>query len=269
MRIAITGANGFIAKNLINRLGEHDYLLIGKGQFNKDTLIDFSPHQVYHLGAEIYDINQMYESNVALTYDLMMACVQTNVKAVVICGSSSEYGASTVPMKESKALFPRNMYEATKGAASLLAQGVANQYNLPVVIARPFSLYGLHEKPHRLMPTLLKAFQTGQKCTISEGVHDWIHIDDFIDGLMMILPNANSTAPIYNIGTGVQHSNLDVFYAFCEAFGYEVEYEYIPAKTKPYDAFNWVADISRIAALGFEPKYNLKSGIKKYVDESA
>jgi UDP-glucuronate 4-epimerase len=185
-------------------------------------------------------------------------------KAFICLGSSSEYGKSTKPISEQNILKPRNMYEATKGASTLLCQGFASEYNKPIAIVRPFSVYGLYEPKNRLIPTLFQNFKNNISSKISLGVHDFIHIDDFIDGLFSILYSEKELiqGDVVHLGNGVQYSNLEVFNIVKKLFNSSLECERIDNIFNKYDSLSWVADITYAKTkYKFNPKYDLITGL--------
>jgi nucleoside-diphosphate-sugar epimerase len=275
MRVVITGQSGFIGTNLTEHLrflfGEDlDVLPLNSNDHDVRRIPDFNPNLIFHLGAEIYDHTKMKQSNIDFTFDMLNAAARCSPKAFIYCGSSSEYGAKSVRMREDQCLSPRNMYEATKGCGTLLCQAFANAYGVPTQIVRPFSVYGKHEKKHRFMPTLMRKFLCDEQVTIYPGNHDWIYIDDFIAGMLAIAlsPNKLPFGNIFNIGTGIQRSNTDVYEAFCSAFGKRVPVHKVEHHKHEYDSHSWCADVQKIFdSYGFQATTTLEEGIKKMYNE--
>jgi nucleoside-diphosphate-sugar epimerase len=275
MRVVITGQSGFIGTNLTEHLRflfseDLDVLPLNSNDHDVRRIPDFNPDLIFHLGAEIYDHTKMKQSNIDFTFDMLNAAARCSPKAFIYCGSSSEYGAKSVRMREDQCLSPRNMYEATKGCGTLLCQAFANAYGVPTQIVRPFSVYGKHEKKHRFMPTLMHKFLCDEQVTIYPGNHDWIYIDDFIAGMMAIAlsPNKLPFGNIFNIGTGIQRSNTDVYEAFCSAFGKRVPVHKVEHHKHEYDSHSWCADVQKIFdSYGFQATTTLEEGIKKMYNE--
>jgi nucleoside-diphosphate-sugar epimerase len=275
MKVVITGQSGFIGTNLTERLGflfgkDLDILPFNSNDHDVERIPDFNPDLIFHLGAEIYDHTKMKQSNIDFTFEMLDAAARCSPKAFIYCGSSSEYGAKSVRMREDQCLSPRNMYEATKGCGTLLCQAFANAYGVPTQIVRPFSVYGKHEKKHRFMPTLMRKFLCDEQVTIYSGNHDWIYIDDFIAGMLAIALNPNRLpfGNIFNIGTGIQRSNIDVYEAFCSAFGKRVPVHKVEHHKHEYDSHSWCADVHKMFdSYGFRATTTLEEGIKKMYNE--
>lgn len=268
MKYLLSGATGFIGKSIIERLNNHDIMTIGRDWQNnlnlKNIINDFNPDYIIHCAAEIKNSKKTFESNILMTNWLLEITKNINYKSFINIGSSSEYGKTLHPMSERDLLKPRNMYEATKGACTLLCQGFANEYNKPIATVRPFSVYGIHEPSTRLIPTLFNNFKNNIVSKISLGVHDFIHIDDFIDGIFSVLycEKEIMQGDIVHFGSGVQYSNVEVYNIIKKLFDSNLEYTSINNIFNKYDVTNWVADITYAKTkYKFNPKFNLQTGL--------
>jgi nucleoside-diphosphate-sugar epimerase len=270
MRYLITGHTGFIGKSLLERLDGNEILTVGREWETDSSLPDkiktFNPEYIIHCAAEIKNSSKTFSSNVLMTYWLLENTKLLDYKSFITLGSSSEYGYTQKPMSENELLKPRTMYEATKGASSLICQGFAREYNKPIAVVRPFSVYGINEPDARLIPTLFRNFKNNIISKISLGVHDFIHIDDFIDGIFSVLYSEKEImlGDIVHFGSGVQYSNLEVFDIIKNIFKSNLESERIDNIFNKYDTLNWVADITYAKSkYKFNPKYTLETGLKE------
>lgn len=270
-KLAITGYTGFIGRNLLDRftaLG-FDIFLINRDLSNLHDLINFQPTYIFHFGAEIYDDSKMFEANIVTTYKLLEATKQIDYKLFVNCGSSSEYGRKIKPMSEIDLLEPQNMYEATKGSATLLCRSYAITHQKPIITVRPFSVYGRYEKPHRFIPTLFDKFDKRTSIEIYPGVHDFIHIDDLIDGIVSICFSTKiEPGEVINLGSGIQYTNLEVYKNLSILYKYDIDVTLHENPIRSFDSNNWVADITKAKEkFNFQPKYNLFTGLKQCYEE--
>lgn len=270
MRILITGHTGFIGKSLLEKFKGEDIKVIGrewKLDFTlKNQITKFDPEYIIHCAAEIKNAYNTFEANVLMLNWLLETTSDINYKAFINIGSSSEYGHTTVPMTERELLKPRTMYEATKGAGTLLCQGFAREFNKPIATVRPFSVYGEHEPSARLIPTLFRNFKTNIISNISLGVHDFIHIDDFLDGLLSVMfaEREIMKGDIIHLGSGIQYTNLEVYNIIKKLFNSTLEPIFIENIFNKYDTLNWVADITYAKSrYKFNPKYTLENGLQQ------
>lgn len=275
MNILLTGSTGFIGKNIFNfftkEIHYENYFnlyCLSRGQ----SLTDFSNIQfdsIIHSAAEIYQDNLMFESNIKLTYDLLeFAKKQKHLKSFINLGSSSEYGYKKNKMSENDVLQPRNIYESTKGAATLLCQGYAKKYNIPAITIRLFSIYGPHEPNHRLIPTIYQKSLLQETISISDGMHDFLYIDDLIDLISLVIYSGKDkiTGDIINAGTGIQTSNIGVVNLFNKILKTEIKTANSD-KLRDFDSNSWVCDTEYVKnKYNWNSKINLEQGITKYIN---
>lgn len=275
MNILLTGSSGFIGKNILNyftkEIHYENYFNIhclSRGQ----SLTDFSSVQfdsIIHSAAEIYQDNLMFDSNIKLTYDLLeFAKNQKHLKSFINLGSSSEYGHKKNKMSENDLLQPRNIYESTKGAATLLCQGFAKKYNIPAITIRLFSVYGSHEPNHRLIPTIYQKFLKQECVEVSEGSHDFVYIDDIINLIIKLLnePKEKIAGDIINAGTGIQTSNFEVVQLFEKILGFKININKV-SQLRSFDSLNWVCDPNyTYYKYSWRSETPLENGIKKYLE---
>ena len=269
-KLLITGAAGFIGSNLINYYKDKMQLIPYYRGYDINMISNLNPDYIIHCAAEMYDKDKMFESNVILTYQMLeIARKLPKLKHFIYIGSSSEYGRKSNPMKESDVLEPDSMYEGTKACGSILTRSYGKTYNIQTSIIRPFSLYGPKDVSKHFIPKLYDMFNSDDEIKISEGVHDFIYIDDFIDGINTVLTQNTKTGEVFHFGTGVQTSNLELYKNFSELFEKNINYTLTQTTgeiSAGIDSNNWVADISKVKQwFDWKPKHGLKQGLTKYI----
>lgn len=268
MKVFITGSAGFIGKNLVNFYSNEKIFKFHRNMDLKKELEDFSPDLIINCAADIYDESKMWDSNVEMVRDCLEFCLTRKKIKMIQIGSSSEYGPMNVPTREDMPLNPTGMYAGTKGIATILCQTYASTYGVNVIILRPYSPYGPEEKPHRLFPNLWKSFKLNQPMNLVMGVHDFCYIDDFIDAISLIVDNnIENNGEIFNVSSGIQTSNLEVFDTFKSITG-------SPGNVSIVDYFStppiWQCDNSKIKErYGWYPKINLEYGIKLFLERAS
>jgi len=267
MKIFVTGRRGFIAINLIQRLEKDGHLVESSSQGDPivDLLTEFCPEIIVHLATEGTKADKMIEGNILLTHTILEYCRTHPIKKILVFGSSSEYGKKTHPLTEKDALDPHTIYEGTKACSSLLAQSYAYTYKIPTVLIRPLSIYGPHEKSHRLMTRVF----SNRLEYINEAYHDWTYIDDFINATVKIMEHdGEDIFDSVNIGLGQQRSNQEVIQIAEQLMDLKIQYT---ATDKPLgqgsDSLMWVCDPTHLVTkYGYKPTITLEEGMRLYYE---
>ena len=267
MKVLITGGTGFVGKNLKIQLQHIGFQVYNCYRGSDVSIMPyFKPDYIIHCAAECRDSDKMFESNVVFTHKLLKAVRHIDYKRFIYIGSSSEYGSCGIPLNETMAIRPRDSYEATKGAGTLLCIAESVQYDKPVVVVRPFSLYGMHEREDRLMPTIFRNYKEGKTSSVdSLAVHDWVYIDDFIDALITLMDcKIKDKGEIVNVGTGIQSTNLNVINLLQQIVG-PFDWK-LANKMREYDTpLSWVCDTWYANQVyGISCRTTLENGLKKY-----
>lgn len=271
MKIFITGSTGFIGQHLVEYYKDHN-VYEHKRYMDLSAKLDyFKPDLIINCAADIYNAEAMFVPNVLWTHTCLEYVKENSKTKMVHIGSSSEYGPLAHPGKETDRVNPIDMYQATKGAATILCQGYARHYGLDISIARPYSVYGPLERPHRLFPRLWKAFYKNEPMVLSQGFHDFIYIDDFVRGIATLATTENKpSGDIVNFGSGTQYSNFVVYEMFKQVSGLSGDSVTIDNRmAKTFESSTWVCDTSYAkTAYKFEIRYTLEQGIEEFINKA-
>lgn len=271
----ILGANGFVGKRLIEVLENQNVRLIPRDMYCnfyalKEYLEALRPDHIINCSAygnmaHQSDIDAIYQINVINPIYLLQATKNVDYKSLILIGSSSEYGSKSEPMNELDLPETDTFYGASKVAQTYLARAYAKQFNKPIRVVRPFSIYGEDEADFRFIPTVIRSVKEGKEFNlVKEPSHDWIYIDDFIQGLLLA---TRKKIDLLNVGTGEQFSNIEVVEMLEEISGKKANYKEVE-QLRGFDSNNWVADNSLLKDLGWKQKYSLFNGLKKVYENS-
>ena len=270
MKILITGAAGFLGKSLsefYTNKGDTVYPCY-RGFKILSHLNSFCPELIIHCAGEIYNVDAMYDTNIGMTHEILEWVREHPSTRMIHIGSSSEYGDLDRSSRETDRINPLNVYEATKGAGTLLCQGYARQYKLDICVARIYSGYGAYEKERRLFPTLYRAFFDNEPMKLYDGVHDFIYIDDFVRGIDILVQKGFIQGDIINFGSGIQYRNITVLEIWKMVTERTAPIDYIGGQMAhaQRDALFWQCD-TRYAEkqYGFRAEYTLEAGIAEFI----
>jgi nucleoside-diphosphate-sugar epimerase len=266
--VLITGIRGLIGSHLKIACEALGYTVHGTTRAESiestlNLLLQVSPSYIFHTAAELVDESKMFCTNVSLTHAILHYCknAKQSLKRLVIIGSSSEYGRKAGPIAEYMSLEPESIYEGTKAAATMLARSFSISYGIPILVIRPFTVYGPGEKPSKFIPLLLAL---PDKIRLSEGVHDYVYIEDFVRILLEVMSSCKRLFDIVNIGTGKQTSNLELVRTVERITGHIFYME--PAQQKPYDSSSWVCDTEYLSSsYGLKATISLENGLKSTI----
>jgi len=272
----ISGINGFIGKHLSDGLLAKGHEVVG---LSRDILADpvslnkelkkIKPDYIFHLSAygnhhSQTDEDEIISTNIIKTYLLLKASQNLNIKAFVNVSSSSTYGLKDKPMNEKDVLESDTFYGVSKIAGEGLGRAFAKKYDMPIVNAVLFSVYGPGEASHRFIPTLINNGINNQESTVTEGSHDWIYIQDVVDALIILAEKAKELkGKRVNIGTGNQLENYAIASLVSHLFfSGKLKIKEIKEK-RSNDSNMWVSDNTLMLSLGWQPLVGMGDGLVK------
>ncbi len=237
---------------------------------NMDYVYNFA---VQCVRVSLYDQDLVHEVNATGTLNLCTACLKNNVKKFIYISSSEIYGtAKTVPMNEDHPTEPTTAYGASKLAGELYTKAFYRAHGLPCVIIRPFNTYGPREHfegPYgEVIPRFAIKIKNGKSPTIfgdGKQTRDFTDIRDTVKGILLASQNEEIIGEVVNIANGKEVSVNEIANILLEELGSDLKPEY--AAPRPGDVLRHYADISKARKLlNFEPKHDIRSGIKFYLD---
>ncbi|NLC87504.1 MAG: UDP-glucose 4-epimerase GalE [Clostridiaceae bacterium] len=216
---------------------------------NIDSVINFAGFK--SVGESVKKPIEYYMNNISGTLILLEIMKKYNVKKFVFSSSATVYGEpERIPLTEDcKIGGTTNPYGTTKLFIEQILQDLYKSDNeWSIVILRYFNPVGAHESgligeepqgiPNNLMPYVVRVasgeleqlsiFGNDYNTHDGTGVRDYIHVVDLAKGHIKAIEKINKEKHglfIYNLGTGVGYSVLDMVKAFEKSTGKKVSYK--------------------------------------------
>ena len=299
--IAVTGATGFIASHLVPKLvgaGCRPVLLARswdeKIHFpslqdrirwteiditNRDSLKKIlqkeKPAVLFHLAGVRGRINDPDDAagcdqiNFQATVNLLEAAVLAGVRRIVIIGSSEEYGNQSGPLHEGLSPRPETPYGISKAKATERALEMHFRDGCPVVVIRPFSVYGPAQPSNMFVAEAVDCAVRNVPFKMSQGTQkrDLIFVEDVVRGLIDAAEAPGIEGRVINLGTGKAHRLRDVaedIWRMTETKAPLLIGARSASSAQLYDTW---ADITLARQLlGWEPMIDLDTGLMQTIE---
>ncbi len=239
-----------------------------------DAVIDFAAYK--SVGESVQKPIEYYTNNVATVLVLLDVMKKHNCKNIVFSSSATVYGnPKQIPItEECETGGTTNPYGTSKLFVEQILKDLYhsdNEWN--IVILRYFNPIGAHESgligeepngiPANLLPYISKVANGKLECLSvfgndydtkdGTGVRDYIHVVDLAKGHIKAIEKISHDKGlfIYNLGTGVGYSVLDIINAFERTNHVKIKYKIAPRR--PGDIATCYSDPTKaLKELGFK-----------------
>ncbi len=256
----MTGGAGFIGSNLVDVLlarGDEVHVLddLSKGSRDNvpagaqlhvadvrepDVAFDAArPEVVFHLAAQA-DVRVSVEKpaldadvNVVGTIRILEAARRHEAKVVFASSGGAAYGECDGPAPESAPLLPLAPYGTSKVCGEEYLATWNRLYRTSHVSLRLGNVYGPRQMPHGeagVVAIFMGLLRDGGTPTIfgdGSQTRDYVYVGDVADAMVRALDRHGG---VYNIGTGIETSVVDLFRAARVASGVDRDPAFAPAR---------------------------------------
>jgi UDP-glucose 4-epimerase len=296
MRIAVTGASGFVGSYVVEDLVSrgHDVAVLLRPQTSRwrlegildrvkviegslddiqslrPQLAQFKPETLVHLawrGVSNQDRNSPVQArNVGDIVDLITLCGELGVGTFAGAGSQAEYGPYGRAILEQDATRPTTLYGKAKVAACEMAGQIAAAGGMRFVWLRIFSTYGPKHEDFWIFPSVIRTLRSGQRMSLTPGEQLWgfLHARDAAAGVRTVVESERAHG-IFNLGSPDAPRLKDTVTMLRDLVNPSAELGFGDVPYRPDQVMVLKADISRLAALGWKPAIDLASGLKEMV----
>jgi len=236
---------------------------------DSDVIVHFAAES--HVDRSIDDPLLFVKTNVLGTYVLLNAAKKYQ-KRFHHVSTDEVFGSipfgSEAQFNENTSYDPSSPYSASKASSDHFVRSFYKTFNLPITISNCSNNYGPYQHPEKMIPRTITNLLADEKIKIygkGENIRDWLYVTDHCRAIEAIILRGK-IGETYCIG-GLKKgtSNLGLVKKIINLMGKDESYiEYVPDRPAHDNyAVNWDKINQQ---LGWEPEYNLDSGLQATID---
>ena len=250
---------------------------------------EHKPDYVFLAAAKVGGIvaNNTYRAdfihqNILIQNNIIHSAYLNNVKKLMFLGSSCIYPKlADQPLKEEYLLtglleHTNEPYAIAKIAGIKMCEAYRDQYGCDFISVMPTNLYGPNDnydpQNSHVLPALIRKFHeakekgTGTVTIWGSGtpMREFLHVDDLAEACVFLM-NEYDGKLFLNVGTGTDLTIKDLALMIKEVVGFDGDLVF--DSTKPDGTPRKLMDVSRLHALGWKHKIELKDGISRVYNE--
>ncbi|HEY5529214.1 MAG TPA: NAD-dependent epimerase/dehydratase family protein [Thermoleophilia bacterium] len=299
MKVLVTGGAGFIGSNLSDQLlaSGHEVVIVdnlatGKREnlppgatfrevdIRSEDLHEVfrleTPEIVFHHAAHV-DVTRSvrdpaYDASVNIlgALNVLECCRQYGVRKVVYAGTGGAlFGEpSYLPVDESHPVDPISPYGVSKHTVEHYLFAYRQNFGLEYTVLRYPNVYGPRQDPHGeagVVAIFALQLLSGERPTIfGDGTktRDYCYVGDIVKANLLALNTP--VCGVYNLGRGIEVSDLQIFQAVRDAVG--VDISPIFGEKRPGEVEHIALDAARAKGeLGWQWEVDLDEGVAKAV----
>lgn len=294
-RIYVAGHRGLVGSAICRRLQSEKYAnLIEKTRQELDLLNQSAvdrffaaekPEYCFLAAAKVGGIlanstqpaEFIYE-NLLVQINVIDAAYRHGAKKLLFLGSSCIYPKfAPQPIREdallTSPLEPTNEpYAVAKIAGLKMAEAYRKQYGFDAISLMPTNLYGPHDnfdpESSHVVPALIRRFHEAAQRNSPEVTlwgtgtvrREFLHVDDLADACVFLMQNYDQPE-IINVGTGEDVTIRELAELIAEITGFRGRI--VQDTSKPDGTPRKLLDVSRLNALGWRARINLREGLEQ------
>jgi len=299
MKVLVAGGAGFIGSHVVDALIQQGYQVVVVDNLSTGHLENINPaatfYQVDICNSELEGIfgkerpefvnhqaaqTVIQKSNEDPAFDakqnilgslnLILQCLRFGVKKIVYASSAGIYGEPKYrPVDEGHPINPISYYGISKHTVEHYLHLAHLQHTLSYVVLRYSNVYGPRQNPGGeagVVAIFTRQMLQGERPTIfgkGDKTRDYIHVSDVVTANLLAMEGDGNG--VYNIGTGVESTDQEMFNLLAELTGYQSNPHYAPVRKG--EIYKICLDWSKAQKeLGWQPRFLLREGLRDTVN---
>jgi len=210
------------------------------------------------------------KQNILGSLNLILQCLRFGVKKIVYASSAGIYGEPKYsPVDESHPINPISYYGISKHTVEHYLHLAHLQHMLSYVVLRYSNVYGPRQNPEGeagVVAIFTRQMLQGERPTIfgkGDKTRDYIHVSDVVTANLLTMERDGNG--VYNIGTGVESTDQEMFNLLAELTGYQSNPHY--ASVRKGEIYKISLDWSKAQKeFGWQPRFLLREGLRETVN---
>ncbi len=298
MKILVTGGAGFIGSHVVDAYVRKGHQVTVLDNLSTGKLANLNPSAAFvemsitdkslgaYLEKEKFDVVNHHAAQVSVPYsvehpdrdletngigvlNLLDASVKSGVSRFIFISSGGAiYGEQdNLPINEQALARPLSPYAAHKQLGESYVYAYSVSHGIDFAILRYANVYGPRQSVHAeagVVAIFCEKLLAGQTCKIyrfpdmPQGmIRDYVFVEDLVRANLLVLQQG--TGEIFNLGTGVPTSTLELYESLAKAVGSRLDPQFGPPRSG--DIKRSLLDIAKAQRqLGWEPKVGLVEG---------
>lgn len=300
MKVLVTGGAGFIGSHLVDCLINQGYqvavvdnlatgfreYLNSAAKFYEMSIGDAclsevfeaeKPDVVNHHAAQILVSKSVEDpvfdakENILGSLNMISNACHFKVKRFIYASTGGAiYGdMNSSPVDENQPVNPISHYGVSKHAVEHYLYLYAHLYGLPFVVLRYANVYGPRQNPQGeagVVAIFARQMLQGERPTIfgpGDKTRDYVYVSDVVEANLLAMGKGENS--IYNIGTGIETSDQQIFDMIARALDFKAPPFYAPLHKG--EVYRISLDSSKARReLGWSPQISLEEGIARTVN---
>ncbi len=298
MKVLVTGGAGFIGSHLVDALIRQGYQVVVVDNLSTGRPENINPAATfYQVDISSPDLERIFEKerpelvnhqaaqtvirksmedpvfdakqNILGSLNLVLQCLRFGVKKIVYASSAGIYGEPKYrPVDENHPVTPISYYGISKHTVEHYLHLSHLENSLSYAVLRYSNVYGPRQSPRGeagVVAIFTRQMLQGERPTIfgkGDKTRDYVYVSDVVAANLLAMVKGENS--IYNIGTGVETADQEIFNLLAELTGYQGSPHYAPVR-KGEIYRSCLAYSKAQKEIGWQPRFRLREGLTETV----